>query len=389
MKLSFRIALLCLAVTATFAPMIAAPAVKLLMVDFPDTSALLIQWVVTLSSLFILPTLFIAGYLSKKFSRKHILLVGLILYIIGGIGPSFMNSISWILVFRAILGLSIGLISPTFNAMIAENFQGRERYRMNGFVASVNGIGGALFLTIGGVIASYGWRSVFLSYSYAIILLILVALFIPKIPPAQTNEQNGIQPRAKIPLMFYTIALLSGLHVMLYFIIPTSLSLYLGENGIGTASTVGYLSALSLIGVFGAGLSITAITRLFQKALVPFALLVIGLGFLLLSLAQSMWMLTIAVILIGFAEGMFFPISFNKTAELVPKQRMTTAISLLLGCNYVVQFICPLFMKGIQALFHFSSYRETFMLLAMAIGVSMIASLLLMRKVNEQSVLNN
>ncbi|MDF2962293.1 MAG: hypothetical protein K0S39_4028 [Paenibacillus sp.] len=371
MKLTSRIALLCLAVTATFGTMIAAPAVKLLVDAFPDTNALLIQWVVTLSSLFILPTLFMTGYLSKRFSRKNILIIGLLLYLAGGIGPAFSNSFSLILVFRAILGISIGLISPTFNSLIAENFQGKERTRMNGFITAINGIGGAVFLSIGGIIASYGWREVFFTYIYAVILLILVLVFLPKFPPVPIREQ-GTQSSAKLPFFFYVVAIAGGIHTMLYFLIPTNLSLYLTDNGIGSVSTVGYLSALSLIGVFVAGLVITSLTHMVRKMLVPLTLMVMGIGFLLISMAKSVWTMAIAVFLIGFAEGLLFPMTFNKTADVVPKGSLTTAISLLLSCIYAFQFISPFIMKSIQLLFHFSSNRETFMLVAGALGLTTI-----------------
>lgn len=68
-----------MAVTATFGTMIAAPAVKLLAVDFPDTIALLVQWVVTMSSLFILPTLFLAGRLCQFLSPLFVSGVELLL----------------------------------------------------------------------------------------------------------------------------------------------------------------------------------------------------------------------------------------------------------------------------------------------------------------------
>lgn len=381
MKLSAsaRIALLCLAVTASFAPMLAAPAIKLLKVDFPETSSLLIQWVVTLSSLFILPTLLLASTFAKKFSRKSILIVGLIFYVLGGVGPSFVNSIPWILFFRAILGLSIGLIAPTFNALIAENFQGNERTKMNGWVTAVNGIGGAVFLSIGGFIASFGWRGVFLSYSYAILLLIMVIFFIPKFPPIK-DLGSAIPSAAKIPGAFYLLALLSALHVMLYFTIPTSLPLYLAEIGVGTASTVGYFSALSLFSIFLAGLAFPALTRMFKRYTVTFGLILYGLGFLVESLAQNVWMIAMAVLFIGFAQGLFFPMSFTKTAQLVPKERLTTAISTLLAGIYAFQFICPLFMNAVPSLFGFSSSRHTFLLLAIALGLSVIVSLLVMKR---------
>ncbi len=122
-----------------------------------------------------------------------------------------------ILVFRAILGLSIGLISPTFNTLIAENFQGNERSRMNGLQTSINGIGGAIFLSIGGFIASLGWRDVFLTYLYAVVLFIMVLVFLPKFPPAQANQ--GAKAAVKLSKFFYSVAIAGGLHAMLFTLI--------------------------------------------------------------------------------------------------------------------------------------------------------------------------
>ncbi|MBB6734190.1 MFS transporter [Cohnella zeiphila] len=374
MKLSFRIALLSLAVTATFAPMLAAPAVKLLSTDFPDVSPLLIQWVITLSSIFILPTLFSVSYLSERFSKKSILIVGLIGYLIGGVGPSFVNSMTWILVFRAILGLSIGLVSPTFNSLIAEHFRGEARARMNGLVTAINGIGGAVFLSIGGFIASFGWRSVFLCYLYALVLLALVVLFLPRIPPAGRRVTAGA---TRLPGTFYVIALLSGLHVMLYFTIPTSFPLFLTESGIGNAQTVGYLSALSLLSIFIAGLVFPVLTKRLKGALVTVGLLLYGLGFLLVGTAHSAFPVFAAVVLIGFGQGLFFPMSFGKTAAVVPQERLTQAISYLLASIYLFQFLCPVFMNAVPKFFAFSSSRQTFIFLAAATGASIVVSLVL------------
>ncbi|WP_197286112.1 MFS transporter [Paenibacillus sp. FJAT-27812] len=384
MNLKSRISLLVLAVTATFGTLIAAPAVNLLAVTFPHVNTLLIQWVVTLSSLFILPSLFMASYLARRFPRKHILIVGLLLYLIGGIGPAFASSFTVILVFRAILGIGVGLVSPAFNSLIAENFQGKERVKMNGYVSAINGLGGALFLTVGGIIASYGWRAVFLTYFYTVILLILVVLFLPKFPPLPVREKSQIKS-SKIPRTFYFLAVGGALAVMLYFLIPTNLPLYLSDNKIGSASTVGYLIALSMLGTFVAGLSLPALAQTFRKMLVPIALVMYCLGFLTISMAHSVWVVGISVTLIGFAQGLIFPITLNKTGEIVPTASLPAVMSLFLALVYIFLFLSPLFMKVIQALFHFSSTRETFMLLASGLLLTAIGFVFSARMQNRKS----
>lgn len=379
MKVSARIALLSMAVTTTFGIMMAAPALKPLAVAFPNTDALLVQWVVTLSSLFILPTLFLSGILNRKFNRRSILITGLVLYLFGGVGPAFMNSFPFILACRALLGLSIGLISPTFNSLIAENFQGEARSRMNGIQTSINGIGGAIFLSIGGFIATLGWRDVFMTYFYAVILLVMVVAFLPKFPPLQVSQ--SAKSSIKIPKFFYAVALAGGLHTMMFALIPTNLSLFLANNGIGSISSAGYLIAFSLIGVFIGGLSVTRLTGALKKRLVPLELVLMAGGFLLISSAHAVWTVALGVFMIGLSEGVLFPLSFIKTSEVVPKLILTTGISLLLACVYTCQFLSPLFVRGIELLLYSNSTRDVFMAVAVALVAVAVGFLLFLETV--------
>ncbi|WP_213624051.1 MFS transporter [Paenibacillus sp. J53TS2] len=384
MKVSARIALLSMAVTTTFGTMMAAPALKPLAVAFPNTDALLVQWVVTLSSLFILPTLFLSGILNRKFNRRSILITGLVLYLFGGVGPAFMNSFPFILACRALLGLSIGLISPTFNSLIAENFQGEARSRMNGIQTSINGIGGAIFLSIGGFIATLGWRDVFMTYFYAVILLVMVVAFLPKFPPLQVSQ--SAKSSIKIPKFFYAVALAGGLHTMMFALIPTNLSLFLANNGIGSISSAGYLIAFSLIGVFIGGLSVTRLTGALKKRLVPLELVLMAGGFLLISSAHAVWTVALGVFMIGLSEGVLFPLSFIKTSEVVPKLILTTGISLLLACVYTCQFLSPLFVRGIELLLYSNSTRDVFMAVAVALVAVAVGFLLFSRNSMHQTV---
>lgn len=384
MKVSARIALLSMAVTTTFGTMMAAPALKPLAVAFPNTDALLVQWVVTLSSLFILPTLFLSGILNRKFNRRSILITGLVLYLFGGVGPAFMNSFPFILACRALLGLSIGLISPTFNSLIAENFQGEARSRMNGIQTSINGIGGAIFLSIGGFIATLGWRDVFMTYFYAVILLVMVVAFLPKFPPLQVSQ--SAKSSIKIPKFFYAVALAGGLHTMMFALIPTNLSLFLANNGIGSISSAGYLIAFSLIGVFIGGLSVTRLTGALKKRLVPLELVLMAGGFLLISSAHAVWTVALGVFMIGLSEGVLFPLSFIKISEVVPKLILTTGISLLLACVYTCQFLSPLFVRGIELLLYSNSTRDVFMAVAVALVAVAVGFLLFSRNSMHQTV---
>ncbi|MDQ0875636.1 MFS family permease [Paenibacillus sp. V4I3] len=288
-----------------------------------------------------------------------------------------MNSISSILGLRAILGLSIGLVTPLMAAIIAENFKGNERSRMNGLTTSANGIGGAVFLLIGGTIASLGWRGVFLTYSYGIILLILVLLYVPKIKPDHGNKTNERSKVVKLPVKVYMLGLASTGVMILYYAIPTNLAIFIVDNGLGDASTVGYVTALSFFGVFLAGISVTRLLSILKKAVVPCILLIFGLSFLLLSQAHSIWLVAISVFMMGSGFGFVYPILLNKMAEAAPIGRMTAAVSLLSAFANLGQFISPLVIHGIQAIFHLNSIRNVFMIIAVHLGGSTVTLLCL------------
>lgn len=70
--------------------------------------------------------------------KKVSYLVGHLCFIPREETESEIYSFDLILVCRAILGLSIGIISPTLNSLIAENLQGEARARMNGIQTSIN-----------------------------------------------------------------------------------------------------------------------------------------------------------------------------------------------------------------------------------------------------------
>nr|WP_219836851.1 hypothetical protein [Paenibacillus sp. R14(2021)] len=95
-------------------------------------------------------------------------------------------------------------------------------------------------------------------------------------------------------------------------------------------------------------------------------------GFLMIGSAHTVWTVALSVFLIGLAEGMLFPLSFIKTAEVVPKLGLTTGISLLLACVYACQFLSPLFVRGIELLLHTNSVRGVFIAVSAALAVTTV-----------------
>ncbi|MCM3627070.1 MFS transporter [Paenibacillus glycanilyticus] len=364
MKNGFKITLLALAVTSTLAPMLAAPAVKLLMLDFTEVNTVLIQLVVTFASFFILPSLLIGNLLSRWLSKKTLLVIGLLLYVIGGVGPAFMNSIGGILTLRAVLGLGIGFITPLMNAIVAEYFEGEERSKMNGLTVGVNGLGGAFFLIIGGAITALGWRGVFWTYSFGIVLLIMVLAFVPSGKSVTTIGvgETASNEKLSLPVGVYAVGLLTTGLMVLYYVIPTNLASFVVDNHLGNSATSGYLTAVSFVFVFLAGIVGTKLQHVLRKGSVAFILFLFGAAFLMLGEAHNLWMVAAAVGIVGFGFGFAYPILLNKMAIVATAAHRTLAIMLMTAFANVGQFISPLITNGIRSALYFNSIRGVLLL---------------------------
>ncbi|GIP26146.1 permease [Paenibacillus sp. J23TS9] len=371
MKNAFKIALLSLALTSNLAPLLAAPAIKLIGVDFPDASPVLVQLIVTFASFFVVPALLSVRFISTYFSKKTILLFGLLLYIIGGVGPAFMHSVTGILVFRAVLGISIGLVTTMLNTLIAEHIQGNERIKMNGLIQAISGLGGAFFLSLGGNIAALGWRGVFLTYSYAIILAILVLLFIPRDKPGRLTMKSNQEKPSRLPAKVYGVSLGTLGILILYYAIPTNLAVYMADNGFGNATATGYVTAVSLLAIFIGGLCVRVMAERFKQAIIPLVVLLYSVSFVMISVTHLLSLVILSVSLIGFGFGIVYPMLMGSIMEATPKSRLTSGISMLLIFTYLGQFVTPIVLNGIH-LIGISTLRGTFLTLGIITGIAFI-----------------
>src|SRR5699024_9718935 len=77
-----------------------SPALGLIAANFPDASPTLIKLVLTAPSLIIIPFSFISSYLTKKISKRSIVLIGVGIYVITGVGAQFTNTIEMLLDLR-------------------------------------------------------------------------------------------------------------------------------------------------------------------------------------------------------------------------------------------------------------------------------------------------
>ena len=132
---------------ATIAPSL--PAMQEYFADVPN-SALLVRLVLTIPALFIAIGGLFAGQLVDRLGRKPLLVGSTLVYGLAGASGLVLNSLGTILVGRALLGLSVAGIMTGVTTLIADYYTGQSRANFMGLQAAFMGLGGVVFLSVGG-----------------------------------------------------------------------------------------------------------------------------------------------------------------------------------------------------------------------------------------------
>src|SRR5699024_2222092 len=105
-----------------------------------------------------IPFSFFSSYLTSKITKKSIVMIGLTIYLIGGVGAQFSSNIETLLILRLVLGAGVGLIMPLSMSLINDYFEGKERTKMMGYNSAFSNLGGILTMLLAGWLATFGWH---------------------------------------------------------------------------------------------------------------------------------------------------------------------------------------------------------------------------------------
>ena len=121
-----------------------------------------IQLVVSLYLLVLTCLLPVFGKLSDLYSRKWMYLGGFVTFGVGALFGALANSLTVMLLARAIQGIGSSAMMATSQALIAQIFHGPSRGKAFGAIGAVVACGSLAGPAIGGaLIQAWGWRSIF------------------------------------------------------------------------------------------------------------------------------------------------------------------------------------------------------------------------------------
>lgn len=334
-----------------------SPALGRIQQAFPDASELSIQMILTLTPLFIIPFSLLTGRLSLTLSKRNILFVGLIIYLVAGVGGGLMNSMTSLLVMRALLGVGTGLISALSLSLIADFYHGDERSTTMGQSSAIATMGGIVLTLVSGWLALLSWRYAFAAYLVSLVALILVFFFLPEPPRTENDTPNKA---GKLPFGVYGFGILTILLMIVFYLIPTRIAIFIQDSGIGDAGQSGISIATMNSAAFLVGLAFGRIRKVLKSFTTLIALICLGGGVAALNFVQTFPFLLVALFIAGMGIGALMPTIFTSTANLVPDELNGPALSITNSSIYLGQFISPLVFTLLENIFKLDTLREHF-----------------------------
>jgi MFS family permease len=326
---------------ATIAPSL--PAMQEYFADVPN-SALLVRLVLTIPALFIAIGGLFAGQLVDRLGRKPLLIGSALLYGIAGSSGFILNSLGAILVGRALLGLSVAGIMTGVTTLIGDYYTGQTRANFMGLQAAFMGLGGVVFLSVGGFIADLNWRFPFLIYlwAWAILIAIAVTIYEPERKILNQTSSSANQPSMSIGVlaMIYGVA---WFYMVAFYLIPVQLPFYLQNLSNASAAASGLAIAASTLASAIASLRYGFVKeRLGFVSIVVIAFGVAAVGYLIIGIAGSYNVVLIGLIIAGLGFGLLMPNLNVWLSSIIPDVLRGRALGGLTTFFFLGQFLSPL-----------------------------------------------
>ena len=263
-----------------------------------------VPMILTISALFIAIGGPIAGYLTDKFGRKWVLLISSLLAGLSGAAGFFLMGFMDLLISRALLGLGIAGATTATNALIADTFEGQERAKFMGLYAAFSGLGGVIFLPLGGIIADVNWRLAFLLYLPVVVLFILGIFSIKETRVISTQKALVKRSHLKLSTTLVYIFIIAFLFQFSFLTLPVYFAPFL-QGLLGLSSyQIGLVAAIGAISSFLGGIFYESISkRINFRNMTILSIFSAGIGFLMLGSAKSMLLVVVSQIILGFGAG--------------------------------------------------------------------------------------
>lgn len=349
-----------------------SPALAGIKSAFPELPDDTVQLVLTIPPLFIIPSCFLCNAAAEKYGKKQVLVGGILLYLIGGLGAGMAPDFKIMLLFRGILGVGCGFITPLAQALISEHFSGKMKEKMTGYSASASYLMGIIASFTVAQLADISWRLAFCIYFVAAGVLALNLIYLPKDgpvseePSARSVVNHGMD-KGKMPLNRKGMGIVVGMMLInvAFYTFSVSIALFMKQEQIGTSTSSGTVVAVFMITGFLLGLITAYIRKVFRKFTMGAGLLMMGSGYCLLAQGASVAGLCAGAAMVGGSYSILYSGVFYGIGNCSRSKRENTRlVTWTTAGMFIGQSVSAYLLRGAERLAGRSGYRFRFAFLS-------------------------
>lgn len=315
---------------AVMADMVIIPAGNGLYETFQNDAA--VNFILSGPSFIMLFSAMLCGKLMQYLSKKKILVGAMVLFAVSAILGGAVENVYYVLAMRVLVGISMGFVNAAAMALIAEVYVDEDKRGtiMGIFNATMAGTGAVISL-IAGVFAVRSWNEVFKVYWIAVPVIVMMLFFIPMTPPEgdqQAGEEEGSHTGSPYLMRQVMLMVSCFAYNLVYAVIYYQVSVLVAEQGYGNESIAALLSTLGTVGSCILCILFGTLYSKLKRATIIFGYAGLCISYLMLFLASSPVMASIACTLCGASYGYGFSYFFLRCTVVVPKEKVSSSISM-------------------------------------------------------------
>jgi MFS family permease len=334
----------------------------------------LVKLILTIPGLFIALTAPFSGLIIDKFGRIKLLVAMLFVYAVAGTAGLYLNTLIEIIVSRAILGVAVGGIMTTSVALIGDLFEGEERQKLLGIQAGVMSLAGTIFITMGGALADVGWRYPFAIYGIAFLAIPLVLIYLKE--PTKTTSDTSTELKQKtVPTTAWSVFVLCFFGMAIFYMMPVQIPFFIKSVDLVSNAAVGLSLAATMLVASAVSFNYRKIKDHYNyNQIYGISFLVMGIGYLVLSQADSYAWVFPGMIIAGAGAGLVMPNSNLCLVNLAAPEVRGRVLGLLTTFIFLGQFASPLMF---QPLVNLTTITEAFFYVSLPMILIALVSLVI------------
>ncbi len=311
---------------------------------FPEKSMTDIQvGLISVPCIVIMVVTLLMGKLMEIFSKKNLALIGILLFLVGGIAPAFCGSFGLITVLRGVFGAGVGILQVVSTALVAENFEGAERDKVQGNLQAFQMIGCAIMVFVGGWLGAKGWNIAFYVHALAVVSLLAALAFIPNVKPSENRAAAGDQPaeKAKLTGRMWLWMVVAFFVFCTGQVFSNNNAFLVSDLGIGDSAASGLGMAFFCAGGVLMGFLYGKVATALGKFTMAVGFFVMALSYVVIALSPSIAVFYIGCLILGLGMSIVMPNVFLNVGRSVGPAAVGLALSIATCVQNFGQFCSP------------------------------------------------